>query len=87
MSRYSHSDAPGQVVMLPAKPGRRTHFGALAALDGGKLMVCIGYTADGRSAAYVPMLQLESLKGTYRRASRKPMYRLLKRIIAHYEVA
>lgn len=86
MSRFAHTDNPGQVIIRPARPGRRANFGALCSVEE-KMMVCVGYTPDGKSVAYVPMVQLSSLKGAYKRGNSKVIYRLLKRLIQHYEVA
>lgn len=85
MSRFAHADTAGSVIVRPAKPGRRTHFGALTALEG-SLWVCIGYTADGKNTAFVPMRQLHTLKGAYRKNRRRLLYRVLERVMQHYEL-
>lgn len=78
---------PGIVHIIPRRRvGRRKCLGAFAMLEG-QAMICLGYTLDGLNEVYMPQGQLSALRQTSRAAERKWTYRLLRRLIEHYEVA
>jgi hypothetical protein len=84
MAYVQPSSGPGTVFVQPVRVGRRKNFGTLGSMEG-SMSVCIGYTTDGKMAVWVPVKQLEMIRGAVQRARNRLFYKLLKRIIAYYE--
>lgn len=76
---------PGRVFLEPVrKVGRRKNAGSISWL-GGHMVVCIGYSEDGLTAAYATVDHIEAIKRTIRREKQSLIYRFLTRAISYYE--
>jgi len=84
MSTSTFERKPGRVVVRPIRTGRRKSLGSIVFIEG-VMMVYMGALQDGSAAAYVPLHDVRTLRGEIRAQESKPMYRLLKTLIRHYE--
>lgn len=89
MSHIATDTKPGRVVIVPAvgkaRGGARKNFGALCWIEG-NMMICIGYTDDGKEAVYAPFDTMRLIRGAVKQKEKKMLYKVLKRLIQHYEI-
>lgn len=85
MAYIPRDGQPGVAIVRPKEgPGKRRQFGATASIDN-HLVVCVGYTEDGKYVCYVRLQDLEKIRGSVRKATSSWRYRLLRRLMARYE--
>lgn len=76
---------PGKVFVEPVRHvGRKRNFGSLCSVQG-QMAICLGYTPDGMHAVYIPLRHAEAVRARARAANRSMLYRILKRLVQHYE--
>lgn len=79
--------SPGTVFVVPNKSnGRRKNFGTVAFIEG-RQVICLGYTQDGKNVMYAEIAHLERIAKCVKRAVHSPIYRVLKFLLARYELA